>query len=172
MRYDRMTTLLPCSAAELRLATRAPFLDLPDDRLLLYDEGVSEFWFEFDPRRDTELFLQHAHFGCVAVGRLTACREDLFGVAVRSAVSRPPPVLVIPPEGEASQPLRFVPERGALVEARRAGEWMGRVTVCSCGIACCYSQYAWFRAGECMALFTIGGACLLSVDWRPFRLRP
>ncbi|HVK09151.1 MAG TPA: hypothetical protein VM597_10280, partial [Gemmataceae bacterium] len=100
MRYDRETTLLPCSAADLRLAARVPFRDLPDNRLLLYDEGVSEFWFEFDPRRDTELFLQHAHFGCVAGGRLTVCREDLVGVAARPAVSLPFPNLVVPPEGE------------------------------------------------------------------------
>lgn len=172
MRYDRETTLRPCSAAELGLAARVPFLELPAGRLLLYDEGVSEFWFEFDPRRDTELFLQHAHFGCVAGGRLLVCREDLLGVAALPAVGPPPPALAVPPEGQPSLPLRFEVERGALSEARRAGEWVGRVSVCSCGIAGCYSQYGWFRGGECLALFTIGGACLVSVEWRPFRLGP
>ena len=161
---------MPCSAADLRLAVYVPYRDLPDVRLLLYDEGVSEFWFEFDPRRDTELFLQHAHFGCVAGGRLLACREDLLGVVEQPFPGSPLPTLVVPPVGEPPPPLRFEVDRGALAEAWRGGEWAGRVTVCSCGIAGCYSQYGWFRGGECLALFTIGGACLVSVDWRPFRL--
>src|SRR5947209_15167654 len=100
MRYDRETTLLPCSATDLRVAVRVPFCHLPSDRLLLYDEGVSEFWFEFDPRRDTELFLQHAHFGCMAGGRLLASREDLLGVAALPTAGDLPPALLIPPEGE------------------------------------------------------------------------
>jgi hypothetical protein len=170
MRYDRETTLLPCSAADLRLAARVPFSDLPTDRLLLYDEGVSEFWFEFDPQRDAELFLQHAHFGCMARGRLLVSREDLLGVAILTVGGSLPPALVVPSGGEPPLPLRFEVDRRALTEAGRPDEWVGRVSICSCGIAGCCSQYGWFQGGVCLALFTIGGACLLSVDWRPFRL--
>ena len=83
-----------------------------------------------------------------------------------------PLVTVVQPFGEHPPLLRFKVERGALAEAERAGEWVGRVSVCSCGIAGCYSQYRLFRRGECIALFTIDGACLVSVDWRPFRLGP
>jgi hypothetical protein len=170
MRYDRETTLLACSAAELRLAVPVPFCDLPDDRLLLYGEDVSVFWFEFDPRRDTELFLQHARFGCMDCGRLLVSREDLLGVAALQTVGIRPPALVLSLESKPMPPLRFEVDCGALTEAGRAGEWIGRVSICSCGIAGCFSQYGWFRDGTCLSLFTISGASLVSVDWRPFRL--
>ena len=93
-------------------------------------------------------------------------------MATLPAVGPQPPALVVPVDGEPPLPLRFEVERGALAKAGRASEWVGRVSICSCGIAGCYSQYGWFRDGECIALFTIGGACLVSVDWRPFRLGP
>jgi hypothetical protein len=131
---------------------------------------VSEFWFEFEPQRDTELFIQHAHFGCVTGGRLLACREDLLGVAGLPSFSPLPTLLMTSADDEPPRPLRFVVEREALAEAVLASEWAGRVSVCSCGFAGCNSQYGWFRGGECLALFTICGACLVSVEWRAFRL--
>jgi hypothetical protein len=65
MRYDLETSLLPASVAEGERAVRVPFDALPDRGLLLFDEGVSDFWFELNPRRDAELFLRNAHFGCM-----------------------------------------------------------------------------------------------------------
>jgi hypothetical protein len=122
MRYDLETSLLPASVAEGERAVRVPFDALPDRGLLLFDEGVSDFWFELNPRRDAELFLRNAHFGCMAGGVLTIGYESLFEVMALPATGPPPPILTIPPEGEPPLPLRFVPLRAALVEARRASE--------------------------------------------------
>ena len=168
MQYIRNSTLLPCSTADLRLAISVLHCELPENRLILYDESISNFWFEFEPQRDIELFLQHAHFGCMSKGRLLIGREDLLSVALLPEVA--PSTLTIPSSGEALPPLGFEVDWPALEEARSANEWAGQVSIYSCGIAGCYSQYAWFQHGKCLALFTIGGTSLVSVDWRPFRL--
>lgn len=168
MRYRRNTNLLPVTPAELRLAERVPFHNLKTADLLLYDETVSNFFFEFEPQEDIERFLQHAHFAGVAGGRFIACREDLFGVAAR-AESRTAQPLHVNVGTELPLPLRFVPIPNALVAACRDDEFRGMVTICRCGIAGCMSQYAWVRESVCLALFTIKGACLTEVLWCPFR---
>jgi hypothetical protein len=169
MRYTRDTTLLPLSPAELRLAEKVQFSALPAPDLLLFDEGVSDFFFEFEPEQDIERFLQHAHFACMADGRLLACREDLFSVAARQAGRAPPKALVVDLGVELPRPLRFSPVRRGFAAIGGGGDWRGMLTLCSCGIAGCFSQYAWVRESLCVALFTINGACLTEVEWLSFR---
>jgi hypothetical protein len=147
---------------------RVPFRDLPGDRLLIYDEGVSGFEFEYQPRQDVELFLQHARFAGISAGRLLVCQEDLFGVAAQQPVLESPPVLVVDPETALPPPLRSNPVARAFAEIGRESEWRGMLTLCSCGVACCFSQYAWVRESLCLALFTIGPAGLVEVEWLPF----
>jgi hypothetical protein len=168
MRYARDTTLLPCTPADLRLAERVPFPELPARDLLLFDETVSDFFFEFEPEQDIERFLQHAHFGGIVGGRLVACREDLLGVAALTA-GEPVEPLAVDLASELPAPFRFTPDRGAFEAIARGGEYRGRVTVCSCGIGGCFSQYVWVRESLCLALFTINGASLTEVAWLPFR---
>jgi hypothetical protein len=45
------------------MAQLVPFSELPSRDLLLFDETVSDFFFEFESEQDIERFLQHAHFG-------------------------------------------------------------------------------------------------------------
>jgi hypothetical protein len=168
MRYFRGTTLLPCTPAELGLAERVPFRELPARDLLLFDETVSNFFFEFEPEQDIERFLQHGHFGCIAGGQLVVCREDLLGVAAE-ATAEPPVSLAVDLPSELPAPFRFTPDREALAAIGRGGEYRGRITVCSCGIAGCFSQYAWVRGSLCLALFTVSGSSLTEVAWCPLR---
>jgi hypothetical protein len=169
MQYVRDTTLLPCTPADLRLAERVPFLELPARDLLLFDETVSDFFFEFEPKQDIERFLQHAHFGGICGGRLIACREDLLGVAALTA-GEPLEPLAVDLASALPAPFRFTADRGPFEAIARGDECLGRVTVCSCGIAGCFSQYVWVRDSLCLALFTINGASLTEVEWHPFRL--
>jgi hypothetical protein len=168
-RYVRDTTLLPCTPADLRLAERVPFRELPRRDLLLFDATVSDFFFEFEPEQDIERFLQHAHFGGFTGGRLVACREDLLAVACQTD-EEPPLSLAVDLASELPAPFRFTPDRGAFETLGRGGEYQGRVTVCRCGIAGCFSQYVWVRDSLCLALFTINGASLTEVAWCPFRI--
>ena len=169
MQYIRDMTLLPVMPSELHLAERVPFRELPDARLLLFDETVSDFFFEFEPQSDIERFLQHAHFACIHAGRLIACHEDLLGVATAQPVSPPPESVTLDPERELPLPLRFSPIIASFAAIRQGGEFQGQLTVCNCGIAGCFSQYAWVRGSVCMALFTVSGACLTEVAWFPLR---
>jgi hypothetical protein len=170
MRYTRLdSTLLPVSPTELRLAERVPFRDLRIDRLLFFDASVSDFYFEFEPQEDVDRFLQHAHFGGMLAGRLVACREDLCGVAALQANAELPPTLTVSPEAELPKPLKFALVPEFLAAIQEGGEWRGRLTVCSCGFAGCFSQYAWVRESLCLALFTISGTSLVEVAWRPFQ---
>ena len=168
MQYERDTTLLPCTPAELRLAERVPSPELPARNLLLFDRTVSEFWFEFEPEQDIERFLQHSHFGGIAGGRLFACREDLLGVAAQP-LAEPQVSLVADLASELPAPFRFTPDREAFEAIGRGGEFRGRVTMCSCGIAGCFSQYAWVQDSLCLALFTVSGVSLVKLAWCPFR---
>jgi hypothetical protein len=170
MRYIRDVTLLPLSPADLRLAEQVPFRDLPTSRLLQFDESVSDYFFEFEPQQDIERFLQHAHFADIVNGRLIACREDLLGVAAIQAESMSAASLTVDVDSRLPPPLHFNPVRDAWTAISQGGEFRGMVTVCSCGIAGCFSQYAWVRDSVCIALFTISGACLTEVAWRPFVL--
>lgn len=169
MRYTRDTTLLPVSPAELRLAERVLFRDLDTDRLLLFDNSVSDFYFEFEPQADIDRFLQHAHFAGMSAGRLVACREDMYGVAALQATAALPRKLAVDLAAGLPPPLRFTPVRESFAAIQRGGDWRGMLTLCSCGIAACFSQYAWVSESLCLALFTISGACLVEVEWRPFR---
>jgi hypothetical protein len=168
MRYTRGTTLLPFSPTELRRTERVPFHDLPSDRLLIYDESVSDFDFEYQPQQDIELFLQHAHFAGISAGRLVACQEDLFGVAAQQPLLESPPVLVVDPETVLPPPLEYNPVARAFAEIGRESEWRGLLTLCSCGIGFCFSQYAWVRESLCISLFTINSARFAAVEWLPF----
>jgi hypothetical protein len=169
MQYTRGLTLLPLTPKELRLAERVPFRSLPTVRLLLFDETVSDFFFEFEPPEDIDRFLQHSHFGGMVDGRLLACREDLAAVAAIQAGTQPEESLSVGPREDLPLPLRFTPIRKAFEAIGRGGEFRGQVTVCSCGIAGCFSQYVWARDTVCTVLFTINGACLSEVAWLPFR---
>ena len=171
MQYIRDMTLLPMTPSELHLAERVPFCELPDARLLLFDETVSDFFFEFEPQSDIERFLQHAHFACIDGGRLIACRDDLLGVADVQRRSLPSASVAIDLERELPQPFRFSPLRESFKTIRLAGDFQGQLTVCSCGFAGCFSQYAWVRDSVCIALFTVSGACLTEVRWLPFRFQ-
>jgi hypothetical protein len=170
MRYIRDVTLLPLSPADLRLAKQVTFHDLPTARLLQFDESVSDYFFEFEPQQDIERFLQHAHFADIVSGRLIACREDLLGVAAIQAELPPAASFAVDVGSRLPPPLRFNPIREAWTAILQGGEFRGMVTVCSCGIAGCFSQYAWVRDSVCIALFAINGACLTEVAWRPFVL--
>jgi hypothetical protein len=167
MQYTRNKTLLPRTPAGLRRAARVPYRELPARDLLLFDRTVSSFFFEFEPGQDIERFLQHSHFGGMVGGKLVACREDLLEVAAFAA-DEPVP-LAVDLVSELPAPLRFTPDRAGFESIGRGGEFRGQVTVCSCGIAGCFSQYAWVRDSLCLALFTIDGASLTEVAWRPFR---
>jgi hypothetical protein len=168
MRYVRDVTLLPLSPADLRLAEQVPFRDLPTARLLQFDESVSGYFFEFEPQQDIDRFVQHAHFADIVNGRLIACREDLLGVTAIQAKLLPAASLAVDVGSSLPPPLRDNPIRDAWTAIYQGGEFRGMVTVSSCGIAGCFSQYAWVRDSVCIALFTINGACLTEVAWRPF----
>jgi hypothetical protein len=170
MPYIRGVTLFPLSPTDLRLAQQVPFRDLPNARLLQFDESVSDYFFEFEPQQDIERFLQHAHFADIVGGRLIACREDLLAVAAIQAELLPAALLTVHVGSRLPAPLRFNPVRDAWTAISQGDEYRGRVTVCSCGIAGCFSQYVWVRDSVCIALFTISGACLTEVAWRPFVL--
>ncbi|HVK15337.1 MAG TPA: hypothetical protein VM533_00220 [Fimbriiglobus sp.] len=169
MRYTRDTTLLPLSPADLRLVEWIPFREMAADGLLLFGESVSDFLFEFEPQEDIERFLQHAHFAGISAGRLVACREDLIGVAAIQTGTTPHRTLAVRVGSELPKPLRFDPVAQAFAAIRQGGEWRGMITLCSCGIGACFSQYAWVRDSVCIALFTIDNACLTEVQWLPFR---
>jgi hypothetical protein len=169
MKYLRDTSLLPCTPADLRLAELVPVRELPARDLLLFNATVSDFFFEFEPELDIERFLQHARFGCIANGKLLACREDLFGVAAL-VDGEPVASLSIHLASELPVPFRFTPEYRAFEAIAQGQEYRGRVTMCNCGIAGCFSQYAWVRHSLCLALFTISAASLTEVGWCPFRL--
>src|SRR5262245_45467955 len=139
MRYIRDVTLLPLSPGDLRLAEQVPFRDLPSARLLQFDESVSDYFFEFEPQQDIELFLQHAHFADVVGGRLIACREDLLEVAGLQPDVPPSVSLAIDVGSGLPPPFRSHAVRDAWTDISRGGEFRGRVTVCSCGIAGCFS---------------------------------
>ena len=167
MGYNRKKFLLPCSATELQSGSHVAIRDLPSCGLILYNETVSNFFFEFDPQQDIELFLRHAYFGERIAGQLFVSNENLLEVADL-------PVSVAHLVGQSTTddqwlPPRFDPCSESLAEAQSTDEWMGQISICSCGIAGCGSQYAWFRSGECLAIFTISGASLVSVDWRHFK---
>src|ERR1700733_6517216 len=151
MKYVRGSTLLPFFSEEIRAVPCVPRQRLPSVDLLVYDGGVSDFYFEFEPEEDIERFLQHAHLGCRAGNRLLACREDLQQILVpRGPGERPPVVLAIPPGGELPAPLRFVPQQPAFEAIGHEGRWRGMITCCSCGIAGCFSQYAVVERGLCL----------------------
>lgn len=171
MKYVRGSTLLPLGPEAIRSVPRVPWRRLPAADLVLHDEGVSNFFFEFEPEEDIELFLQHAHLGCKDGDGLLASREDLASLAVPlAAVWESPPVLPVPAEGELTAPLRFVSQQAAFEAIRRGGRWRGMITCCSCGIAGCFSQDAWVERGLCLVLLTIKGATLVEVDLLPFRV--
>jgi hypothetical protein len=170
MRYVRNQTLLPLSPADLQFVEQVPFRDLPSARLLQFDESVSDYFFEFEPEQDIERFLQHARFADVVRGRLLACREDLLGVVAIQAKLLPSVSLVVDVASDLPPPFRFNPMLDAWDAISRGGEFRGMVTVCRCGIAGCFSQYAWVRDSVCLALFTISGGCLTEMSWRPFLL--
>jgi hypothetical protein len=171
MKYLRDSTLLALESEEFHSLRRVGYRNLPADGLLVYDSGVSNFFFEFDPARDIELFLQHAHFACISSGRLLACQEDLYEVSTLLRKSElPRKRMSVLPVGELPAPLRFVPDLQAFNVIARSGKWQGRLTCCSCGFAGCFSQYAWIDQGICLALFTIDSANLEAVEWCPFRL--
>jgi hypothetical protein len=173
MKYVRGSTLLPLTAKAIRATPRVPYRGLPGAELLIYNKGVSDFFFEFEPEEDIERFLLHAHFACRAAGGLLACREDLHALA--TALDRGTerlPELALPSDGdELVAPLRFVPHRAAFEAIRTEGRWRGRITCCSCGIAGCFAQYAWVEARLCLFLFTISGATLTDVECLPFRVK-
>jgi hypothetical protein len=168
MRYALGTSLLPVTPAELLLAERVPFCELPDNHLLLFDETVSEFFFEFEPQLDIERFLQHGHFGTIHRGKLIACCEDLFEMAAIQRGTLPSKRVIVDFDSTLPMLLRFAPLRESLATIRNGGEFRGQLTVCNCGIAGCFSQYAWARDACCVTLFTIDGARLTEVEWLPF----
>jgi hypothetical protein len=93
----------------------------------------------------------------------------MYGVAALQATAELPRKLTVDLEAELPRPLRFTLLRESFAAIQQGGEWRGMLTLCSCGIAGCFSQYAWVRESLCLTLFTISGACLVEVDWRPFR---
>src|SRR4051812_47561705 len=133
MKYVRGSTLLRLSSETIRTVPRVSWQRLPAANLLVYDGGVSNFFFEFEPKEDIERFLQHAHMGCRAEGHLLASREDLEQISSTFRPAKAPPAeLVIPDAGELPAPLRFVPHRPAFEAIRREGRWRGMITCCSC----------------------------------------
>jgi hypothetical protein len=56
-----------------------------------------------------------------------------------------PPTLTVYPGAELPKPLIFALVPESLAAIQEDGEWRGRLTVCSCGFAGCFSQYAWVR---------------------------
>jgi hypothetical protein len=132
MRYDRDTTLVPSLAADLRLAARVPYHDLPAGRLLLYDEGVSEFWFEFDPRRVE-------HVRGVNVGP----RGDDYHVALSGQSFCTDPAAEV--RDVSARPL-WVPLIGQPIEYvyRGKGKQVLEVRGGTAAVYCCsYGQRAW-----------------------------
>src|SRR5947209_31604 len=125
MKYVRGSTLLPLKSRDIRTLPRVPWRQLPTRDLLLYDEGVSNFFFEFEPEEEIDRFLQHAHFGCHAHGGLLACREDLQQIALNIRPgAEPPPELVIPlTSADLPAPLRFVRHQPAFDSLEREGHW-------------------------------------------------
>lgn len=168
MRFVRDKTLLPCTPADMRFAEYVPFLELPTCDLLLFDETVSDFFFEFEPAQDIERFLQHAHMSCIANGKFIASQEDLLAIAALTT-NEPSETLIVNPATELPAPFRMIPINSAFDAIASGGEFRGQVTVCSCHIGGCFSQYVWARDSLCLAMFTIDGACLTEVAWLPFR---
>jgi hypothetical protein len=172
MKYISGSTLLAQTSEDIRSVPRVPWRELPATDLLMYDSGVSDFFFEFDPPEEIDRFLQHAHLGCRAKGSLLACREDLYEIAhsLRLTVDQPPELILPVDGGDLPAPLRFVPHQPAFEGIARDGRWRGRITCCSCGIAGCFAQYAWVEQGVCLFVFTINGATLAEVECLPFRV--
>ena len=171
MKFDSKSgTLLPLTAIDFESAGKA-HVDLhATPSLLAYDSTAGDFWFEFAPLEDIEAFINNARF---AVTRGKAFHVDHLVVADyigRSGISDVP-VLQIQADLELPSPLRFDPIDSAFAQISETGSFRGQLTICSCGISGCFAQYAVVDSSICHVLFTISGASLVSVDWRPFRFR-
>lgn len=169
MQYDRDQTLLSYEDVDPERFSHVPFCELPCVDILLFDQSVSSFFFEFEPDQDIDLFLRHARFGSIRKnGQQLACLENLYEVAsIRATYGNLSLAKVIPGQ-KLPEPLQFdlIPEAWATIES--GGDFQGQITVCSCGISGCCSQYMWARNSVCLALFTITGARLSEVHWMPF----
>ena len=168
MEFVRNESLLPLSSDEIWRLRQVPCEQLVARELIVYDREVSDFFFEFQPSEDIELFLEHAHFACRQRGEQLISREDLRTILEEHAPAATPE-LRIRDGAEPQAPLKMVLVDGAIAELRGAADWRGMVTCCMCEIPGCGSQYCWIRNRRCLALFTVAGATLKGFHWQPFR---
>jgi hypothetical protein len=144
---------------------------------LVYDNSISNYFFEFEPETDINRFIEHAFVVQLfpKTGKISfkeGYNKSLFILLPEKAELLADAIKQFKKQSFKDEQDFFNDEfnEDALSLLQKSGSFKGQITCCSCGEPGCSSEYLWMEKNIGLISFSIVAVGLSSISIFPFQL--
>jgi hypothetical protein len=149
----------------------------PNCRAIVYNAGLGNYFFEFEPETDLIRFLSSAYLvtadpitGALRRARDESLRSVLPQEAAKLGNRIPGLPLAKVLSSEGQYPWQDLITEAAEQAIRLHPDFLGQVAVCRCDVPGCSAEYAWIEKDICLLYLQIVAVGIREVRLLPFRV--